>query len=51
MANSGRDLEDLVAALERQYAPHGFDVVVRRRHFENRIQVAEFDVEITGPDL
>jgi Restriction endonuclease len=45
--NTGKDLEELVARLERLLCPDGFEVVVNRRILDDDgVQLAEFDVEI-----
>lgn len=49
MSTSGRELEDLVADLERQFVPHGLEVNVRQREIVDGVQIAEFDVVISGP--
>jgi hypothetical protein len=47
---TGADLEQFVAALERSLLPPNFTVETRRREFgDNGLQVAEFDIVITGP--
>ncbi len=47
--NTGKDLEELVARLERLLQPDGFQVFVNRRILDDDgVQLAEFDVEIKG---
>ncbi len=45
----GREIEDIVAAIEKAMAPDGFKVDVRKPVFdENGRQIAEFDITISG---
>jgi hypothetical protein len=47
MAHDGRQLEGLVAFVERVLLPQGFDVRTNERIFdEDGIQVAEFDIDL-----
>lgn len=47
--NDGKQLEGLVAFVERTMLPEGYDVKTNHRIYnEDGIQVAEFDVEIRG---
>jgi hypothetical protein len=47
--NSGREIEDTVAAIEQAMVPHGFKVDVRKPIFnEDGGQIAEFDIVISG---
>ena len=48
MPNDGKDLEALVAFVERQLLPKGFEVKTNSRTFADGVPVAEFDVEIRG---
>jgi len=49
MATDGKQLEALVAYVERTLLPEGFSVKTNERVFnEEGIQVAEFDIEISG---
>lgn len=46
---SGKELEDIVAAIEQAMVPNGFKVDVRKPIFdEGGKQIAEFDIEISG---
>ncbi|MBL8300276.1 MAG: hypothetical protein JNN30_18220 [Rhodanobacteraceae bacterium] len=46
--NDGRALEALVSALEQAYLPDGFKVESNVREYRDGIQLAEFDLRITG---
>lgn len=47
--NTGRNLEELVAQIERHFLPRGFDVTTRTPVFNDQgVQTAEFDILITG---
>jgi hypothetical protein len=49
VANDGKQLEDLVAFVERTLVPQGFDVKTNQKVFNDEgVQVAEFDVEVRG---
>jgi hypothetical protein len=48
MASDGKQLEQLVAFIERTLLPAGFTVQTNRREYRHGAQVAEFDVEIRG---
>ena len=49
MANDGKQLEALVAAIEKILLPQGFEVKTNERvHNDGGVQIAEFDVEIRG---
>ncbi len=49
MSDSGRKLERLVEAVERQFVADGFSVEVRKREYdEEGRQSAEFDVVVSG---
>ena len=49
MANDGKQLERLVAFVERTLLPHGFEVKTDTRMYNDAgVQIAEFDVEIRG---
>lgn len=49
MTNTGKQLERLVQEIEEKLLPEGFDVSANERIFnDSGIQIAEFDVEITG---
>jgi hypothetical protein len=49
MAQDGRQLEGLVAFVERVLLPQGFEVRTNERIFdEDGIQIAEFDIDIRG---
>jgi hypothetical protein len=49
MASDGKQLEALVAWVEQTMTPHGLTVLMNERVFDDQgIQVAEFDVEISG---
>jgi hypothetical protein len=49
VSNSGRDLERLVAEIERSLLPSGFEVVLNKTEFDHAgDQVAEFDIVISG---
>lgn len=46
---SGKELEDIVAAIEQAMVPNGFKVDVRKQIFdEDGVQIAEFDIVISG---
>src|SRR5262245_2379408 len=48
-ANNGRDLEQLVAVIEKLRLPDGFAIATNRRLFDaSGKQIAEFDVVIEG---
>lgn len=49
MASDGKQLEALVAFVEKTLLPEGFDVKANERVFNDEgIQIAEFDIEIRG---
>lgn len=49
VSNDGRQLEELVALIERLLLPQGFEVKPNARVFnEEGVQIAEFDIEIRG---
>lgn len=49
MPSNGKQLEELVAFVEKTLSPHGLTVGMNERVFnENGIQIAEFDVEVSG---
>ena len=49
MASDGRQLEALVAFVERTLTPHGLTVSTNERVFNDEgVQIAEFDVEVCG---
>lgn len=49
MANDGKQLEALVAFVEKTFAPQGFEVKTNVRVFtEDGVQIAEFDCEVRG---
>jgi hypothetical protein len=49
MAQDGRQLEGLVAFVERVLLPQGFEVRTNERIFdEDGMQIAEFDIDIRG---
>lgn len=49
MAADGKQLEALVAFAEKTLLPMGFSVTANQRVFnDERIQIAEFDIEIRG---
>ena len=49
MSDRGIGLENLVAFVERELVPKGFNVAQRKRTYNNDgVQTAEFDVEISG---
>lgn len=49
MTNDGKHLEELVAFVEKELLPQGFDVKSNTRIYNDEgIQIAEFDIEIRG---
>src|SRR5438876_3903181 len=49
MASDGKQLETLVAFVEKTLTPHGLTVSTNRRVFNDEgAQIAEFDLEICG---
>lgn len=49
MTRDGKQLEGLVAYVEKALLPQGFDVKTNQRKFNDEgIQIAEFDIEIRG---
>lgn len=48
MATDGKQVEELVAFVEKTLLPEGFEVKPNRRVYADGGQIAEFDVEITG---
>ena len=48
MRDNGKQLEGLVALIEKLHLPPAFDVKTNERVFYQGIQVAEFDIEIRG---
>jgi hypothetical protein len=49
MKKTGRQLEHLIREIEENLLPDGFDIVANERIFnDSGIQIAEFDIEITG---
>lgn len=49
MASDGKQLETLVAYVEKNLLPAGFDVKANERVFDDDgVQIAEFDIEIKG---
>jgi len=49
MANTGKQLERLVQEIEEKLLPEGFSVSANERVFnDSGVQIAEFDIEITG---
>jgi hypothetical protein len=49
MANSGKELEELVKVVESVFLPIGFDISTREKIFnDDGIQIAELDVTVTG---
>ncbi len=49
MQSSGKQLEGLVAFVEKTLLPQGFDVKTNERIYnEDGIQIAEFDIEVRG---
>jgi hypothetical protein len=48
MKDSGKGLERLVQEIEKKLLPEGFKVSVNERLFDAGVQIAEFDILITG---
>lgn len=49
MSTDGKQLEELVAFVEREALPSGLNVVCNRKIFDDDgIQIAEFDIEVRG---
>lgn len=48
MNRSGKPLEHLVRAIEEQMLPEGFNVSANERVVEDGVQIAEFDIVISG---
>lgn len=48
MANTGEDLENFVARIEREFLPEGFTVDTRVKQYSDGVQLAEFDIRIAG---
>jgi hypothetical protein len=49
MANTGKELENLVSIIEKACSPLGFDIKKRKRIFdESGNQIAELDIEVSG---
>jgi hypothetical protein len=49
MANDGRQLESLVAFVEKALLPQGFEVKTNERVYNDEgAQIAELDVEVRG---
>ena len=48
MASKGKQLESLVAVIEKLHLPEGFTVTPNEKVYEDGVQLAEFDIEIRG---
>src|SRR5882757_5065123 len=49
MSGIGRDLEDLVALIERFHLPAGLEVTTNAHIYdEHGVQIAEFDIQVKG---
>jgi hypothetical protein len=48
MDGKGKDLEQLVALVEKLHLPEGFEITTNERVYEAGNQIAEFDIEIKG---
>ena len=49
MPNTGKQLEQLVKAIEKSLLPAGFEVLGNERVYSDEgVQIAEFDIEIRG---
>lgn len=48
MPSDGKNLEALVAAVEKLHLPEGFKVTTNKRVYEDGVQVAELDVIVEG---
>lgn len=45
---NGKQLEGLVALIEKLYLPKGFQITTNERVYDDGTQIAEFDIEIRG---
>jgi hypothetical protein len=48
MESKGKQLERLVALIEKLYLPEGFEITTNERVYDDGVQIAEFDIEIRG---
>jgi hypothetical protein len=49
MRNTGKDLEALVALIEKFHLPPGFEITTNDRVYnDDKIQIAEFDIQVKG---
>jgi hypothetical protein len=48
MDSKGKQLERLVALIEKLHLPEGFEITTNERVYDEGIQIAEFDIEIRG---
>ncbi len=48
MDSNGKQLERLVALIEKLYLPEGFEITTNEKVYDDGVQIAEFDIEIRG---
>jgi len=48
MDTNGKQLERLVALIEKLYLPEGFEITTNEKVYDDGVQIAEFDIEIRG---
>ncbi len=48
MDSTGKQLERLVALIEKLYLPEGFEITTNEKVYDDGVQIAEFDIEIRG---
>jgi len=48
MDRTGKQLEGLVALIEKLYLPQGFEITTNEKVYDGGVQIAELDIEIRG---